>query len=527
MHSSAKIFKFTRGKNKPVPFPFACKPIKCYDYSMLFNSLNFIIFFAIAYLTYLVIPKKSRKIFLLVASYIFYMCWNPVYILLLVGSTLVTYFCGLLLEKCGKPVLVLSLVINFGLLFVFKYLDFSYDILSKAFGVFGFTLPAFTNRLLLPVGISFYIFQAVGYTVDVYRQEIKPEKNLLTYALFVSFFPQLVAGPIERSKRLLTQLNSLSTLNIYNFEKIQQGFITALYGMFLKMVIADRAAIYVDNIYSVETFSLNFGFPVILAIILFSIQIYCDFAGYTYIAIGIAEMMGIDLCVNFNQPYLALNVKDFWDRWHISLSTYFRDYLYFPLGGSKKGKLRKYINLMIVFLVSGLWHGAAWHYVIWGGIHGLGRVIGEITGAIRKKAGDFIAGCGLADFTALSYRLWQRFFTFSFVSLAWVFFRCKSLNMSLAVLKNAFTVFNPWTLTDGTIFNYGLTPQSWNILLFSVLLMAVVDILKYRSVNLKAVFVKQNPLFKVLFVALVVSFIVLAGIYGPAYNASQFIYFQF
>lgn len=510
-----------------ISFPFACDTYKCYYIVMLFNSLSFIIFFIIAYFVYLIIPKKARKIFLLIASYFFYMCWNPIYILLLIGSTVVTFLCGLLLDKYGKPVLVLSLVLNFGLLFVFKYLDFSYEIVSKACGIFGLALPSFTSNLLLPVGISFYIFQAVGYTIDVYRKEVEPERNLLTYALFVSFFPQLVAGPIERSKRLLTQIRNLDTLSVYDFEKIQSGFVTALYGFFLKMVIADRAAIYVDNVYAVETFSGNFGTPVIFAIILFSLQIYCDFAGYTYIAIGAARMMGIDLCVNFRQPYGAINVKDFWDRWHISLSTYFRDYLYFPLGGSRKGKIRKYVNLLIVFLVSGLWHGASLHYVVWGGIHGIGRVMGEITTPIRKRIGDKLEHFGLADFSALSYGLWQRFFTFGFVSLAWVFFRCKSTRMALTVIKNAFSVYNPWMLTDGTLFNYGLDAKGWNILILATALLLLTDILRYRNVDLITVFLKQNPLFKVLFVVTVIGFIMLSGIYGPAYNSSQFIYFQF
>lgn len=494
---------------------------------MLFNSLKFIIFFIIAYLIYLVIPKRVRKGYLLMASYYFYMCWNPLYILLLVGSTLVTYLCGLFVTKYGKKVLALSLVLNFSLLFVFKYLDFAYGTVAKGMSLFGVMLPEFSSGLLLPIGISFYIFQAVGYTIDVYRGDTKPEKNILTYALFVSFFPQLVAGPIERSKRLLGQLNSLHELNVRNFEKTERGFVTALYGFFMKMVIADRAAIYVDHVFDEVTFSLNAGFPVILAIVLFSIQIYCDFAGYTFIAIGVSEMMGIDLCVNFRQPYFAKNIKDFWDRWHISLSTFFRDYLYFPLGGSRKGKLRKYINLAIVFVISGLWHGAAWHFVAWGLLHGLARIAYEASKGLRNFVKTKITRLGLMNFEAESYGLFERLVTFSFVSIAWVFFRCKSLSMAVSVLKNAFSCFNPWTLSDGSLFNYGLSNTDFNILSFSLFLMILVDVFAYKGKDLKALFVKQNPLFKLLFTVLVIGFIALAGVYGPLYDASQFIYFQF
>lgn len=525
---------------------------------MLFNSLSFLIFFAIVYLIYLIIPAKARKIFLLVASLTFYAFWNPAYLGLLVGSIAVTYLCGLLIPRLGKKALIGSLIINLGILFVFKYLDFAYDTVSKCAGMLGHTLPTFESKLLLPVGISFYIFQAVGYTVDVYRRDIEPEKNFITYALFVSFFPQLVAGPIERSKNLLGQIKNIEKINPRNFEAVQSGLLTAVFGFFLKMVIADRAAIFVDTVFSAG-YSGYGGFTVITAILLFTMQIYCDFAGYTYIAIGIAKMMGFELCTNFREPYLALSLKDFWDRWHISLSTYFRDYLYFPLGGSRKGKFRKYLNIMIIFLVSGLWHGAAWHYVAWGGIHGAGRIIGELTcgtrAKIRKKL-ESISCCAdvsevktdsvnpyvqkedeqkkagnsewhLFREDSFSYRLWQRFFTFCFVAFAWTFFRCGSVDMALRMIKSVFTDFNPWVLTDGSLLTLGLDGKEWNILLFSLMILLLVDIFKYLGKDVKAFFAKQNPVFRILVLLVAICFIVLAGIYGPTYDATQFIYFQF
>ena len=322
---------------------------------MLFNSFEFLVFFPIVLMIYFIIPKKIRYIWLLLASYFFYMCWNAEYALLLLASTVTTYGAGLLIArwkdkpKHQKAMVAISLIINFGILFFFKYAMFVVDTLEKVLSKAGIVIEASGFDILLPVGISFYIFQAVGYTMDVYHGKISAEKNLLRYALFVSFFPQLVAGPIERSTNLLPQLQNVHKINVWQPKRIQEGAIVMLYGYILKMIIADRAAVYVDTIYDVNLYNGYTGFTVLIAIILFSFQIYCDFAGYTYIAIGAAKIMGFDLMNNFRMPYMATSIKDFWSRWHISLTSWFRDYLYFPLGGSRKGILRKYINIFIVF----------------------------------------------------------------------------------------------------------------------------------------------------------------------------------
>jgi len=496
---------------------------------MLFNSLSFLIFFPIVLLIYFVIPKKVRYIWLLVASYFFYMCWNPIYVLLLLFSTAITYGGSLLLNKWKeqpgkkKAVVAVTLLSNFGILFVFKYLDFAADTVQRLFAKVGITVPELTFSLLLPVGISFYIFQAVGYMIDIYRGDLEPEKNFLRYALFVSFFPQLVAGPIERSRNLLPQLKNVQNINLWNADRVREGALVMLYGYVLKMIIADRAALLVDTVYDINYYSQYQGITVWVAAILFSIQIYCDFAGYTYIAIGASKIMGVELMNNFNTPYLATSIKDFWDRWHISLSTWFRDYLYFPLGGSRKGKVRKYINIMIVFTVSGLWHGAAWHYVVWGALHGVMRVIGEVSEKLRRRITSLLK----IKTDVLSYKAFQITVTFVIVTVAWVFFRGQSLQQCVGVVKSMFSTWNPWVLFDGSLLGIGLDGKDWNVLLVSLLFLFVVDCFKYKKVLLVNTFAKQNVLFQLLFFYVGIMAVLLYGVYGPVYNASQFIYFQF
>lgn len=499
---------------------------------MFFNSLSFLIFFPLVVLIYFIIPRKVRYIWLLIASYYFYMSWNAKYAVLLLGSTVVTYLCGIMLSRCKKDdpksgknkklIVALSLVINFAILFVFKYFGFGWSVLASVLGKAGISIGESPLSLLLPVGISFYIFQAVGYTIDVYRGEIDAEKNFFRYALFVSFFPQLVAGPIERSKNLLGRLRDIDKIDLWNINRIREGIVVMVYGYFLKMIIADRAGIYVDRIYAVDSYSLNKGFTVILGILLFSLQIYCDFAGYTFIAIGAGKVMGIDLMTNFKMPYFAVSVKDFWNRWHISLSSWFKDYLYIPLGGSRKGKVRKYLNLMIVFLVSGLWHGAGWHFIVWGGMHGVLRVLEEMTQGIRDKACKMLR----IDRKKSSNVFWCMLITFILVSIAWVFFRAESLRQAMDILKQS-VAWNPWVLTDGSLFEFGLTQWDFNVLIAALAVLVTVDILRYRGHSLAGWYSKQGLVFRWLFLGIAIMAIILAGVYGAGYNAAQFIYFQF
>jgi D-alanyl-lipoteichoic acid acyltransferase DltB (MBOAT superfamily) len=495
---------------------------------MLFNSLSFLVFFPIVLILYYILPPKVRYIWLLVASYYFYMSWNPKYVVLLVASTVITYLCGLFLPKCKgdagkKGIIAAGILLNLWILCVFKYLGFFSGIVCEVLFRLGIYIPEPHFSFLLPVGISFYTFQAIGYIVDVYRGEIEPQRNFVKYALFVSFFPQLVAGPIERSKNLLTQIEGIKDKKHFEPTDIEEGFVIALFGYILKMILADRAAMYVDTLFDPIAYTDYVGIRALVGAALFSLQIYCDFAGYTYIAIGSAKMMGIDLRENFHMPYLAVSIKDFWNRWHISLSSWFRDYLYFPLGGSRKGTVRKYVNIFIVFLLSGLWHGAGYHFILWGCIHGIYRIVGELTEKIRAGICRLIRVNTEAD----SFRIGKRIVTFILVTIAWVFFRAESGRQALDILKNGFTVWNPWVLTDGSLMTMGLDPHEWNVLIVFLLFLVIVDILREKGINPKAWILRQNVAFRWAVYYLGVLAVVVWGIYGQGYDSAAFIYFQF
>lgn len=322
---------------------------------MQFNSIHFMMFFPIVLFIYFIIPGKVRKIWLLIASYYFYMSWNPKYAILIIVSTLLTYSSGILMEKyrnIGKYILTLCFISNLAILAVFKYGNFFIETLNRILQRCHISIIEQRFDFLLPVGISFYTFQALGYIIDVYRGDTKAEKNLLQYALFVSFFPQLVAGPIERSKNLLTQIQDIPAIKLGNAKRVTSGAILMIWGFFMKMVIADRIAIFVNAVF--DGYFMFGSTELCLAAVGFAIQIYCDFGSYSLIAVGASKIMGIQLMENFDTPYFSVNIKDFWSRWHISLSTWFRDYLYIPLGGNRKGNFRKYLNKMLTFIISGL-----------------------------------------------------------------------------------------------------------------------------------------------------------------------------
>ena len=498
---------------------------------MLFNSLQFLIFFPLVVCVCFVLPKKVRYIWLLIASYFFYMCWNAKYALLLLFSTSVTYVSGLLIDRAGrmdedreraarykKLCVAGSFILNLSVLFFFKYFDFAVNSMSRVLALVHIQLnrPAFD--VLLPVGISFYTFQALSYTMDVYRGEIYAEKNFLRYALFVSFFPQLVAGPIERSKNLLKQLADPPKPDI---DRIRDGALLMLWGYFLKVVMADRIAMLVDTVYGdMYTFG---GCYLIMATVLFAFQIYCDFAGYSTIAMGAAGILGIDLMENFNAPYLSRSVGEFWRRWHISLSSWFRDYLYIPLGGNRKGKVRKYFNLMVVFLVSGLWHGASWHYVVWGGLNGAFQVIGETTKPVRDKA---VKALGLHR-ESLGHRVLQMLITFALVDFAWIFFRADGFITGLRIIKSMLTVHNYGILFNGSLFQCGLDKKNFLLMMMCIALLLAADICKYHGIRVREVIAKQDIWVRWLVFSVSICFILLVGIWGPGYNKSGFIYFQF
>ena len=498
---------------------------------MLFNSIEFLIFFPIVVLIYFVIPKKIKHLWLLAASYYFYMCWNAKYAVLILSSTVITYASGLLIEKVKnssyeaakqtvlkKWVVAGSFGINLGILFYFKYINFALSTLTSIFVKINIQLNVPTFDIILPVGISFYTFQALSYTIDVYRDEIYAEKNFSRYALFVSFFPQLVAGPIERSKNLLKQL---AVPKKFCFEDAREGLLLMLWGFFLKIVLADRIAIFVDTVY--DSFSTYSGSYLVVATMLFAFQIYCDFAGYSTIAMGAAKILRITLMENFNAPYLSTSVADFWRKWHISLTSWFKDYLYIPLGGSRKGNIRKYINKMIVFLASGLWHGASFSFVAWGGLNGLYQIIGEILQPVR----DELISVLHLNRESLGHKFIHVIGTFVLVDFSWIFFRAGTFKEALEIIKSIITVKNPWVLFDGSLYKCGLDEKNFRLMLLGIVILILADLCKRKGIKIREVIAKQDYWLRWIYFALVISAILIFGIWGPDYNEANFIYFQF
>lgn len=527
---------------------------------MLFNSMEFMVFFPTVCLGYYIIPHRVRYIFLLVCSYFFYMCWNPRYALLILTSTVITYVSGLLLDyvdrssleqngsrlpKSGttensqstfsdvklqraqyerkklrrkKICVALSFVSNLAILFFFKYFNFAADSVVRVLGFAGIQVQAPAFDVILPVGISFYTFQALSYTMDVYRKDIYAEKNFMKYALFVSFFPQLVAGPIERSRNLLIQINEKHK---FDFERVRSGLLLMLYGYFQKVVLAERIAVVVDRIF--DTYLKRTGFQLTVAAVLFAFQIYCDFASYSNIAAGAARVMGFSLMENFNTPYFAVSVADFWRRWHISLSSWFKDYLYFPLGGSRKGKLKKYRNVMIVFLVSGLWHGASWHFVVWGFMNGAYQVIGEWLKPVKEK----LVRVFHIRTEEFSHRLLRLLTTFVLVDISWIFFR-NPLRKSAAILSRIAGLDKErWFTWGNNLKAMRLTIPDRNLLLISLAVLFFVDICKYKKINLNDWICRQGMWLRWLIYFAGIFAVLIFGVYGPGYDAGQFIYFQF
>lgn len=373
---------------------------------MLFNSFTFLLFFPIAILLYYLIPHKLRCGYLLLVSYGFYMNWNPSYALLLIGITMVSYIVGLFLERKRKrSVIIAGIIVCILPLIVFKYMNFINDSIFSILDYLGLRMKIPDFKLLLPVGISFFTFKAISYMIDVYKGKILPEKNLGIYALYISFFVDLAAGPIDRADKLIPQFREHRR---FLPENIVNGLKLILWGYFMKVVVADRITLYVDPIFN--NLDNHSGISVLLAAALFSLQIYCDFGGYSYIAIGCGKAMGFNLMTNFERPYMANNVSEFWRRWHISLSTWFRDYVYIPLGGNRCSISRNRLNLLITFTVSGLWHGANWTFVVWGFLNGLFQIIDK-----KLKVKSVIL-------------------TFILMTIAWTFFRANTMDDAIQAL---------------------------------------------------------------------------------------------
>jgi len=446
----------------------------------------------------------------LCASYYFYMCWKAEYVLLLIFSTLIDYVMGLLMAKeptkAGrKKYLLISLVVNLGLLFLFKYFNFFSDSARAALAQFNifYNAPAF--KALLPVGISFYTFQTLSYSIDVYRGDMKPERHLGIFALYVSFFPQLVAGPIERPQNLLPQFYGKYD---FSYERVRDGLKLMLWGFFKKVVVADRLLFYVEAVYG--NVSQHNGVTLLLATVFFAFQIYCDFSGYSDIAIGSAKVMGFDLMRNFNRPYFSKSVAEFWKRWHISLSTWFRDYVYIPLGGSRVPAARWHINLFLTFLISGLWHGANWTYVAWGALHGFYFTCSVLTQPLRERVA---AASGLARHPRF-HAFIRTVFTFFLVCLGWVFFRAANLSDAILILKKIF--FDP-----GPLFLGGFRDIMYGVM--GIVFLVGFDFWS-RGQDVDQFLSRQKLVVRWGFYVLMALSILTVGVFD---HASQFIYFQF
>ncbi len=474
---------------------------------MLFNSIPFFIFFPIVVLVYFVLPHKIKNYWLLIMSYYFYMSWNAVYGLLLFGCTALTYAAGLIIEKnrgkAGvlKAVLAMSCIIVFGILFYFKYTNFFINTINH----FGASIPNYD--IVLPVGISFFTFQSVGYLIDVYRGDIYAEKNFFRYMLFIAFFPQLVAGPIERSRNLLKQLDKTYD---FDYDRVRHGLLIMLWGYFLKYAIADRSAIFVGLVFD-EHYVYN-GYVHILAVMVFALEIYGDFMGYSTIARGAALVLGYRLTDNFRQPFFATDVRDLWKRWHISLNSWFVDYLYIPLGGSRNGKLKKYRNIMIVSLISGLWHGANFTYVFWGGINGIYQIIEDLYYRGRKPAvhGRFV--------TAL-----LRIKTYLLFCFSLIFFRAKSLSIAIEYIKAIPRLFDGCNIKDSGVYLAMMGYRSFVLLGIALVILYIGSTMREKGVSLITWLSEKKPIYRYAVYWILVTMITLS----LKVNAQEFLYFQF
>ena len=502
---------------------------------MTFLSSGFLLLVGALLITYYVLPKRFRYLALLAGSVVFYALAGRAYLPFLTITVVTIYGAARLLgrslekqkayvaahkteltkEALGAykkgegrrrtAIFLVCLLINLGLLGALKYT--------------GFLLSAFRApwevHWVLPLGISFYTFQSVGYLIDVKRGKYAPEGNLLRYALFASFFPQIVQGPIPRHKALAAEFGKYHS---FEPEEFVSGFQRILWGCFLKLMIADKAAPVVDTVFGDP--SQYGGGYVLIAAVLYSIQLYTDFYSCVSICRGVAELFGIHLADNFQQPYLAVSVKDFWRRWHMSLSTWLRDYVYIPLGGSRKGPVRTYVNLILVFLVSGLWHGSKFHFLFWGLLHGLYQAAGRLFSPLTKKLTEKLR----IRTDTFSWSLLMRIKTFGLVTLAWVFFRAPGLRSALHMLRSLFSEFTPWLFFGSLKFSYGLNMYDWAALLVSLLVLILVGECRERRLPLRAAFNRQGLVLRWAVYLLVICVIWILGSYGEGYNAAEYIY---
>lgn len=490
---------------------------------MLFNSLQFLVFFPVVTALYFALPHRYRCFLLLAASCIFYMAFVPKYILILAVTIVVDFIAGMYIEKTSghrrKLFLIVSIVANVGFLAFFKYFNFLNGNIAALANFLHWNYSIKSLSIILPIGLSFHTFQAMSYTIEVYRGNQAAEKNFFTYALYVMFFPQLVAGPIERPQNLLHQFKVEQK---FEYDRVVNGLKTMLWGFFKKIVLADRLALIVNTVYG--NYQSASGPVLIIATAAFALQIYYDFAGYSDIAIGSARVLGIKLMENFDRPYSAQSVAEFWRRWHISLSSWFKDYVYFPMGGNRVSLPRRIFNTMVVFLLSGLWHGANWTFIIWGAIHGLYISVGIITKTIREK----IVALLKITRVPLLHKIFKTTITFILVSLAWVFFRSENFGMATYIIKHLFLnsskIWEP-AFVRGMVLSESALGVSKQILLILGLSLVIIEVVTGLKNNhtISAWLAARPAWFRWLLYYGVVGWILFFGYFGKG----VFIYFQF
>ena len=485
---------------------------------MLFNSIHFLVFFTIVTLLYFAIPYQKRWMLLLASSCYFYMAFVPFYILILGFTIVIDYFAGIYIDtsegKKRKLFLIISLIANIGVLATFKYYNFLNQNFSIVTKIFGLSNPLPYLSILLPIGLSFHTFQAMSYTIEVYRGNQKAERHFGIYSLYVMFFPQLVAGPIERPQNLLHQFREKYD---FDYNRITSGLRVMAWGLFKKIVIADRLSVVVDKVYN-DPYPYN-CLSLIIATFFFTFQIFCDFSGYSDMAIGAARILGFRLMTNFNKPYQSKSIHEFWERWHISLSTWFKDYLYIPLGGNRVTIPRWYLNLFIVFLISGLWHGANWTFIIWGALHGFYLIFSIITSTIRNRINRFFH-FNKAPFISIIT-------TFALVSFAWIFFRAHSIDTALYIAKSIIKGIPEILLNiiknHSIDFEYLGVSNLNIIILFSLIIF--LELIQYIQTkkSISEILIKQPTYIRWSIYYIFIFSILFLGVF----ENRQFIYFQF
>ena len=491
--------------------------------SFSYVSIEYILFFIAAFLLYAAAPKKLRAPVLAAAGFLYAALLGPECVLFAFLIALLTFFAGILIDmrreekRGGKLILALSLCLVFGLLCVMKYASGIANLLPEGSGA-----RQSISQQALPVGISFYSFAACGYLIDVYRGARRAERNPIDYALFLVFFPLFTAGPIERSTGLLNRIKQIKDIKIFDFSRIGSGAVTMLWGYFLKLVIADRAAVLADAVFG-SAWSKG-SFALIVGAAAYSVQIYADFAGLSAMALGGAKVFGFDVTDNFDAPYLSVSIREFWRRWHISLSRWFRDYLYIPLGGNRKGNARKYLNILIVFAVCGAWHGGKVTFLIWGLLHGLYQLIGGLTAKKKQAVYDKLR----MNAESFPVKAWRATCNFALVSFAWIFFRADSLYDAWIYISRIFTNPDPWNVLNGSIFKLGLDATEFGVLAAGCAVLLLVDLARYRrKENVSRLLDRQHPLVKYALIGALLAAVLVFGRYGLSFASNAFIYAEF